>query len=242
MKYAFITLTSPERKFHQVEDLREWVEKRNPAQWKIISEMGESGVNPHLHILFSLGTSRIDNIKEPLMKRYYGDKLDSFMNLPGFKKCGYNAKTINGDIQFRNICVYMYKGTEPEYDYGNINLKEETKGVPTWDEHCEIQNKHQTTVYTMDQLLLMATEEYYIYRSSFLTDLERQMGKSPTIRPPDKEDFKEVIKGLHRNKINLTNLYRNMKPFYINWLAQLGNYDALERFIDKIDDDLNIKN
>jgi hypothetical protein len=241
MKFAFITLTSPERQFHNVDAVVKWIQNRNPEKWKVISEMGTSGDNPHLHLLFSLGTSRIDNIKEPLCRQYYGAKLASFQTTAGFTKHGYNAKTVNGLIQFSNVCVYINKDI-PEYDYGNIDLAEETKGRLTFEEHCEIENKHKTVVYTMDQLLLMATEEYYIYCASFQTSLEKHMGRPVNVRPPDKEDFKEIIKILHKKEVNLMNLYKNMKPFYINWLAQLGNYMAMERFIDKIDDDLNIRN
>lgn len=241
MKFAFITFTSPERQFHNVDAVVKWIQNRNPERWKVISEMGESGENPHLHCLFSLGTSRIDNIKDPMCRQYYGNKLTSFQTMPGFTKRGYNAKTVNGLIQFSNVCVYINKAI-PEYDYGNIDLEEETKGRLTYDEHCEIENKHKTVVYTMDQLLLMVTEEYYIYVASYQTPLEKYVKRPVSVRPPDKEDFKEVIKSLHKKEVNLMNLYKNMKPFYINWLAQLGNFDAMERFIDKIDDDLNIRN
>ena len=234
-------MTSPVKKFHNITAVKDWIEARQPTVWKLVSEMGESGDNPHIHFLFSMDKGRIDNFKDPLMKAYYGKDLQAFEHMAGFKQRGYKAKTAVGEIQYLNLCVYINK-TSPEYDYGNIDLDKETKGMLTYEEHTDLQTKHKTVNYTLDQLLLLATEEYYYVlpknqQKVFDQDLKIQLD----IPPPGKDEFKAVLRRLHAKGVNLMNLYKSMKPFYINWLAQLGNYDAMERFIDKIDEDLNVR-
>lgn len=246
-KWIFVTMTSPEKQFHDVEAVVRWIKKKNPTQWKLVSEMGDSGTNPHIHFVFPMtDTMRIDNVKDPLMKAYYGPALDEFMTRTGFKYVAYMAKTVNGLAQLKNEINYfkkeMDRGNTPQYEYGDINIVEFTKGMITYDEHKAI-TASKSVAYSMDKLLVMATEEYYAYLQEDLTSLECYVGyKGTQPKPPDKEDFKQVVMRLHQKNINLMTFYKNMKPFYINWLAQLGNYTAMERFIDKIDDDLNIRN
>lgn len=247
MKWIFCTLTSPHKQFHDVKAVVDWIKKRNLPQWKLISEMGSSGDSPHLHFIIPMTeTMRIDNVKEPILRAYFGPDLAALRLMGGFNIHSYNAKTVNGIAQLKNICNYLKKemirsGTTPTHDYGDIDLHEITKGMVSFDEHTAIQNG-KTVAYSMDKLLVMATEEYHAYLQESLTTMECYMGLKNDPRPPDKNDFKEIIMRLHKKEINLMNLYKNMKPFYINWLAQLGNYTAMERFIDKIDDDLNIRN
>jgi len=88
----------------------------------------------------------------------------------------------------------------------------------------------------------LATEEYYYVAHKQQKVFDKHCKIQLDIPPPGKDDFKAVLVRLHEKGVNLMNLYKSMKPFYINWLAQLGNYDAMERFIDKIDEDLNVRN
>jgi hypothetical protein len=78
----------------------------------MVSEMGESGDNPHLNIIIK-ETKRLDNVKRALKKIYYGKELERFESTSGFPKYGAVGKVIKNDLQLKQVACYLTKEEEP---------------------------------------------------------------------------------------------------------------------------------
>lgn len=231
--YYFLVLTSPDKVFHNVEELHTYLDKTFYS-YMMISEVGEAGDNPHINVIVK-ETKRLDNVKRAIKKIYYGKDLERFEASSGFLKFGAVGKVIKNEIQLKHISVYLTKEEEPEFFFWKIlDIIDLCKDEPTYQEHKAINNTSTHCNLSMDKLLDLSME---IYAKEYL-----KLGLNTFILeelpPPTMIDFKEVLKIMSKNKINCMPIYNKLQAFYIQFMAQLGNHEYIDLLIDRLDEKL----
>lgn len=235
--YYYLVLTSPDKVFHNCDELYQHLDKTYES-YAMISEVGETGDNPHLNIIIK-ETKRLDNVKRALKKIYYGKELERFESTPGFLKYGAVGKVIKNELQLKNISVYLTKEEEPDFFFWKtIDIKDLCKDEPSYVEHKVIQDTLQHTNMTFDKLLDLAIELYI--KSYFKGTLNFCLIKP--VPPPDMYDLQEVLITMSKNKINCVPIYRNFQPFFLQFMSQLGNHEYIELFIRRQDEKLRKTN
>lgn len=229
MSYYFLVLTSPDKKFHNVEQLNDYLATKY-EQYAIISEMGNNGDNPHLNVIIK-DCKRIDNAKRAIMNVYYGTDLERFLDNGSFKKHGACGKVVATELQYIHICVYLTKEGEPDYYFHKgLDLWLACKDQPTWTEHKHIQNESSHSNFCLDKLLDMAIQIYYTeYLKGTLNTL-LPLSEAP---PPTRHDLTNVLKIMTKQKINCMPIYNKLQSFFIQFMAQLGNTDYIEELIER---------
>jgi len=204
----------------------------------MISEMGESGDNPHLNIIIK-ETKRLDNVKRSIKNIYYGKELERFEATSGFLKYGAVGKVIKNDLQLKHISVYLTKEDEPEHYYWKtLDIKLLCKDEPTYQEHKAIINVSTHTNLSMDKLLDLSME---IYAKEYLK-LGLNKYVIEDLPPPSMIDFTEVLKIMSKNKINCMPIYNKLQSFYIQFMAQLGNQEYIDLLVHRMDEKLRKRN
>lgn len=232
--YYFLVMTSPEKQFHNIETLLNYL---NTLDFYImISEQGENGDNPHLNVIVK-SVERLDNLKRKLMSLYYGDKLQEFTSKTGFKINGAKGKIIKTEFQLQNVLVYLHKESSEHYYSKGINMEEIISDKPTYEEHKQIQEQSQHVNMTLDKLLDMAIERYIINIKSL--GLNKYI--KDEIPPPQRYDFHIILTQMSKEKINCMPIYKNLQPFFIQFMSQLGNYDYIESVVERLHEKLTIK-
>lgn len=239
-EYYYLVLTSPEKVFHNVSAVKEYLEHKNYYSWLIRSELGQ-GDNPHVNVVVEVNTGiRTDNIKRDIMKAYYGQSfLEKHKNNKPFKLHGCKGKKVVGELQLSYICVYLNKEISYDYDYfHNINIAELSANLPTYEEHRATYDAGKIINLSFEKLLTLCTETYTMIH--FENNLKKY-DENDILPPPSYDDFKTVLKRLFILKYNLIPIFNKMKPFYIQWSGSLGNYDAMENYIDRMEQDIKPK-
>ena len=243
-EYYFLVLTSPEKQFHNVSAVKEYLEKKNNPRWLIRSETGDKGDNPHLNVVLEVSPGiRTDNIKRDIMKAYYpASFLEKHKNNKAFKLHGCKGKKVIGEVQLAHICVYLNKEVrtdEEYYDYFfNLNINELTKDLPTYEQHTELRDANKTTNQTYERLLELAVETYH---TLFFENNLKAFDNNVVIPPPIAEDFKEVLQRLTKLKYNLIPIYTRMKPFFLQFTMMLGNTSYCDSYVERMVQDLKPK-
>ena len=233
--YYSLVATSPDKVFHEVENLRIYCEK-NFTSSIIVSEMGDNGTNPHINVIVLMGSKRIDNVRRGLLKAYYGAKLLEYELNVNFNRFGALGKCIKDIQNLRNVLNYLKK-EDPEYKYeSNMDLEALTEGMMPYAEHKKLMDENRYAVRSAEQLLCeMITE----YKKEYLQQgLNTFLGE--IVYPaPWKEDFIRMIKILANKGYNLTPLTAKIKIYYIEFMSRLGNHQLLESLVERCDEELN---
>lgn len=234
--YYFVVLTSPDKEFHEVENLQSYI-KDKFTKSMLISEMGDNGSNPHVNVVVLMGSKRIDNVRRGILAAYYGTKLSIFEQNPHFVKYGVVGKCVKDYEQLKNVCVYLTKEITPPHIYDNgMDIPELKKGMLSYQQHKDLRDQTEVYVRSAEQLL----EEMIVsYKTECMDYNLNKFIQDYEVPPPNKYDFIRMLKMLAEKKYNLTPLTNKMKIYYIEFLTRLGNYTALENLVERIDEDLN---
>jgi len=233
--YYSIVATSPDKQFHDVENLRIYCEKTFTSSI-IISEMGDNGGNPHINCIVLMGSKRIDNVRRGLMKAYYGAKLSQYELNADFNRYGVKGACIKDIQNLKNVLNYLKK-EDSEYKYeNNMNINELTEGMLPYAEHKKLMEQNRFAVRSAEQLVCEMITEYKkeifeLGLNAYIDDMD--------IPPPTKEDFIRNIKKLAQKGYNLTPITSKIKIYYIEFMSRLGNHDLLESLIERCDEELN---
>lgn len=233
--YYFVVLTSPDKEFHDVDNLQTYISSKFTKSM-IISEMGDNGSNPHVNCVVLMGQKRIDNVRRGILAAYYGTKLSQFETNIHFQKYGALGKCVKDYEQLKNVCVYLTKETTPPHIYDNdMDIPKLKEGMLSYADHKKLQDGSCSLVRSAEQLLVEMIMEY---KKECIEDGLNQFIQDFTPVPPSKPDFVRMLKKLAVKGYNLTPLTSKMKIYYIEFMTRLGNYDQLENLIDRIDEEL----
>lgn len=233
--FYFIVLTNPDKEFGNVDALNDYC-KAKFTKSLIISEVGDTGGNPHVNCVVLMGTKRIDNVRRGIMTSYYGPKLSDFEKIPGFEKYGALGKCVKDYENLKNVAVYLTKEANPTYLYDNdMDVQKLKEGMLSYTEHKKLQEGTSCFVRSAEQLL---SEMVMEYTKECMADTLCQFIIDFEPPPPNKADFVRMLKRLALRKYNLTPITSKMKIYYIEFMSRLGNYDQLENLVDRIDEEL----
>lgn len=239
-QYYFLVLTHPDKVWGEHQQVSDLLGKKS-LDYHIRGETGEKGDNPHLNVIVALNPQlRADNLKRDIMTVYYGKTfLEKNKDNKAFKIHGAKGKTAYGKRQLANVCVYLAKENTcgVEYSHG-IDATALIKDMPTFEQHQALQSLTKTFEPSYGKLLELFIETYYtLSHENTLNHLDNNY-----ILPiPDITDFKAIVRRLSLEKYNLIPFYNKPKPFLLQFMAQLGNYDYVDLFLEKLVQDITPK-
>jgi len=233
-------LTHPDKVWGEHQGVADLLMKK-ALNHHIRGETGDTGQNPHLNVIVELNPQlRADNLKRDIMAIYYGKEfLQNNKDNKSFRIHGAKGKTVYGDRQLANVCVYLQK--EPtcgvEYSF-QLHPADITKHMPTFEQHQQVQAMCKTFDPSFHKLMELFIETYYVLcQEGNLTKFDNNY--VPPI--PDIQDFKNIVRRLSVEKYSLIPFYRTPKPFLLQFMCQLGNYDYVDNFLDKLVQDITPK-
>lgn len=240
-QFYFLVLTHPDKVWGDHLSVAQLLDKKS-LDYHIRGEIGDKGDNPHLNIIVGLNPQlRADNLKRDIMTNYYGkDFLEKNKNNKAFKIHGARGKNIFGTRQLANVCVYLAKEDDCgiEYSHG-IDADKLIQNMPTFEQHKALQSLTKTFEPSYGKLLELFVETYYsLCHENTLNSFDNDY----TLPIPDVDDFKSIVRRLSVEKYNLIPFYNKPKPFLLQFMAQLGNYNYVDLFLEKLIQDISPKN
>lgn len=220
--YQYHVLTGgPEKIEFDVNSLKEYVLSLDKKSL-IVKEMGSGNDNPHFNVIIETNC-RLDNVKRGIKKAYYKDSLQKVEN-----KHLVESKNVKDYEQIKNIVNYLSKEDSKTIIYDGIDYKSVIADMPDYDTHLKAVKESVLMSNSKTKLLEIMIQTYietYEQTNVYTGDKSR-------IRPPDKLAFKTVIEIMLTKHYNLTEILKNVKPYFIQWSAVLGNMQYMENEID----------
>lgn len=238
--FYFLVLTHPDKVWGDHEGVSAWLNKKT-LNHHIRGETGDLGNNPHLNVVVQLNPQlRADNLKRDIMQIYYGKPmLEKHKDNKAFKLHGARGKTVYGKRQLANVCVYLQKecscGVEYSYQLDTVEI---TKNMPTYEQHQAVQALCKTFEPSFTKLLELFIETYH----SLCHEGNLNTFNANYVLPiPDINDFKNIVRRLSMEKYNLIPFYNKPKPFILQFMCQMGNFQYVDNYLDKLVQDMEPK-
>lgn len=240
-QYYFLVLTHPDKVWGEHKLVADLLDKKS-LNYHIRGETGDKGDNPHLNVLIALNPQlRADNLKRDIMTCYYGKAfLEKHKDNKSFKIHGARGKNVYGTRQLVNVCVYLGKEDDCGVEYSRgIDASQITQNMPTFEQHQALQSLTKTFEPSYGKLLELFIETYYtLCHENTLNEFDNAY----VLPIPDIDDFKSIVRRLSLEKYNLIPFYNKPKPFLLQFMAQLGNYNYVDLFLEKLIQDISPKN
>jgi len=239
-QFYFLVLTHPDKVWGDHQQVSELLVKKS-LSYHIRGETGDKGDNPHLNVIVALNPQlRADNLKRDIMTTYYGKAfLEKHKDNKPFKIHGAKGKTAFGKRQLANVCVYLSKENTCGVEYAHgIDASALVKDMPTYQQHQALQSLIKTFEPSYGKLLDLFIETYYTLSHE---NTLNQFDNDYTLPIPDIDDFKNIVRRLSIEKYNLIPFYSKPKPFMLQFMAQLGNYNYVDLFLEKLVQDISPK-
>lgn len=219
-------LTSPEKVFHNVEKVVELCLKKNFISFFVVKEYGENSDNPHLNVAIQVGEQSFKNMLRDLKKAYYGDKINDFENIEGFKQHGVKSGGIPNEQGYKYFANYLKKELSRDVNPAeivkqhNCDIFELTKDMAEYDaEACAAKAQLRKEVKSVKDDIIQQLVDVHN---------EMELGK------PTKYTFNMCCCTLAKKdkNVNLKPLLNRVAIFYILYANSLGDTYALQSYIN----------